>query len=442
MNNDAPSGVNDLMNPRADVTETETAAEPAGLWRQPDFVKFWLALNVSFLGTSVASLAYPLVAVLVLEATPVQMGWLRAAGSAASFVVGPLAGVLADRVRRRPLLILSDVGSALLAASIPAAYALGALRMGQLYVVQFLAGALSILAEVTMMAYVPSLVRRDQLVSANSQMQATSSAISVVGPSLAGFLVQILSAPVVIVCDAVSFLLSAVCTAFIRAPEPAMAHASERRGVLAEAWEGLRVVHTHALLSPLAQAIAVHFFFATMVYSLFVLYAVRELQLAPAALGLVMAALGPGFLLGALAAPRAARRFGVGPVMVWSPLLTFVGMGLVPLAAGRAAGLVLASAHFLMACGIQLHGVNLMSLRQTVTPHRLQGRVNASFRYVNLVAGGVGALVGGLIAERASLRAALAVGALGLLVPFLRLLFSPVRHLREMPAGEEMMNDE
>ncbi len=425
------------MNPRADETETKTAGVPAGLWRQPDFVKFWLALNVSFLGTSVSSLAYPLVAVLVLGATPVQMGWLRAAGSAASFVVGPLAGVLADRVRRRPLLILSDLGSALLAASIPAAYALGALTMGHLYVVQFLAGALSILAEVTMMSYVPSLVRRGQLVAANSQLQATSSAVSVVGPSLAGFLVQALSAPVVIVCDAVSFLLSAVCTAFIRAPEPRGAHASERRGVLAEAWEGLRVVHTHALLRPLAQAIAVHFFFATLVYSLFVLYAVRELHIAPAPLGLVMAALGPGFLLGALAAPRAARRFGVGPVMVWSPLLTFAGMCLIPLASGHAAALVLASAHFLMACGIQLHGVNLMSLRQTVTPHRLQGRVNASFRYVNLVAGGVGALLGGIIAERAGLRSALAVGALGLLVPFLRLLFSPVRHLREIPAAED-----
>ena len=412
------------------------AARPAALWRRPDFVKFWLALNVSFLGQSVSSLAYPLVAVVFLQATPVQMGWLRAAGSAASFVVGPLAGVLADRVRRRPLLVLCDLGSAALAASIPAAYALGALHIGQLYAVQFLAGALSILAEVTMMAYLPTLVGRDQIVAANSQMQATGSAISVAGPSLSGVLVQALSAPVVIVCDSVSFLLSGLCTALIRAPEPDPAPTRAPRGVLPEAWEGLRAVHTHGLLRPLAQAIALHFFFATMVYSLFVLYAVRELRVAPAPLGLVMAALGPGFLLGALAAPRAARRWGAGPVMVWSPVLTLAGMCLVPAASGRAAALMLAAGHFLMACGIQLHGVNMVSLRQTVTPHRLQGRVNASFRYVNLVAGGAGALVGGAIAERAGLRVALAVGALGLLLPFLRLLLSPVRGLREMPACE------
>jgi MFS family permease len=432
------------MNPRADVTETKTAAEPAGLWRQPDFLKFWLALNVSFLGTSVSSLAYPLVAVLVLEASPVQMGWLRAAGSAASFVVGPVAGVLADRVRRRPLLIFSDLGSALLAASIPAAYALGALRISQLYVVQFLAGALSIIAEVTLMAYLPSLVRRDQIVAANSQMEATSSTISIAGPSLAGFLVQVLSAPVVIIFDSVSFLLSALCTVLIRAPEPEPAPAHERRGVPAEAWEGLRAVYDHELLRPLAQSIAVHFFFATMVYSLFVLYAVREVGLAPAPLGLVMASLGPGFLLGALAAPRAARRFGVGRVMVWATLLTAAGMSLIPLASGTTAtvAFVFAAGHFVMACGIQLHGVNMMSLRQTVMPHRLQGRVNASFRYVNLLAGGVGALIGGAIAERVGLRPTLAVGAAGLLLPFLRLLLSPVRHLREIPAEEGMMNAE
>src|SRR5215210_208060 len=226
------------------TVETEGAGSvPGGLWRNADFVKFWLGMNVSFLGTQVASLAYPLTAVLILDASSAEMGWLRATGTAAAFLFGPFAGVVVDRVRRRPVIILTDLGLALLAASIPAAFFLGALGLRQLYAVQFLAGALSIFSEVALMAYLPALVRREQLVGANSQLQASSAAVSVAGPGLAGVLVQTLSAPVVILFDSVSFVLSAACTAVIRAPEPRHDEgAQERRGVWAEIAEGLRFV--------------------------------------------------------------------------------------------------------------------------------------------------------------------------------------------------------
>jgi MFS family permease len=423
----------------ADEENAQPGAHAKGLWRNRDFLRFWLGANVSYLGTQVSSLAYPLTAVLILHATPAQMGLLRATGAAASVIVGPFAGVLADRLRRRPLLIGSDLGSALLAASIPAAFALGALRIEQLYVVQFLAGALSIFSEVAGMSYLPALVRRAQLVRANSRMQASSAAISVAGPSLAGVLVQVLSAPVVILFDAASFVLSAFCTALIRTSEAAYeARASARRGVLAEIAEGLRFVYHNATLRPLAEGIALHFTFAGMIYALFVLYAVRDLGVGPAPLGLVFAALGPGFLVGALLAPRAAERFGPGRVMTYAPLLTAAGMALVPLATGtpaRAAA-TLAASHFLTACGIQLHGINLVSLRQAVTPHRLQGRMNASFRYVNLLGSALGALAAGALGERIGLRPTLALAAGGMLLPFLRLFFSPVRSLRETPAAD------
>jgi Na+/melibiose symporter-like transporter len=393
-------------------------------------------MNVSFLGTQVSSLAYPLTAVLVLQASAAEMGWLRATGTSASFLVGPFAGVIADRVRRRPVIIASDLGSALITASIPVAFFLGVLGMWQLYVVQFLAGAMSILSEVALMAYLPVLVRREQLVRANSQLQASSAAISVAGPGAAGVLVQALSAPVVVLFDAASFVLSAACTALIRAPESAHdAETSHRRGVWAEIVEGLRFVYGHKLLRPLAEGIALHFLFANVIYTLVVIYAVRELGVGPAPLGLVFAALGPGFLVGALLAPRAAHRFGPGRVMTYAPLLTVVGMSLVPLARGTQASVVtmLAAAHFLTACGIQLHGINMVSLRQVVTPHRLQGRMSASFRYVNLLCACIGALTAGELAGRVGVRPALAVGVCGLLLPFLRLFFSPVRDLDEVP---------
>jgi MFS family permease len=427
------------MTTGADAGGAGSRRPEVGLWRNADFVKFWLGMNVSFLGTQVSSLAYPLTAVLVLHADTAEMGWLRATGTAASFLVGPFAGVVADRVRRRPVIIASDLGSALLAASIPAAFFLGALGMGQLYVVQFLAGALSICSEVALMAYLPVLVRREQLVRANSQLQASSAAVSIAGPGLAGVLVQVLSAPLVIVFDAASFVLAAVCTALIRTPEPAHEEAAHTgRGVWAQIGEGLRFVYGHDLLRPLAQGIALHFLFVNVVYTLLVIYAVRELGIGPALLGVVFAALGPGFLVGALLAPRAARRFGPGRVMTYAPLLTVAGLSLVPLARGPEACVVvmLAAAHFLTACGIQLHGINMVSLRQAVTPQRLQGRMSASFRYVNLLGACLGALAAGALAERVGIRPTLAVGVCGLLLPFLRLFFSPVRRLREVPAAK------
>jgi MFS family permease len=427
------------MSAQAEEVNGDSRATPGGLWRSADFVKLWLAMNVSFLGTQLASIAYPLTAVLALGASAADMGWLRATGTAASFIVGPFAGVMADRVRRRPVLIVTDLGSALLAASIPAAFFLGALGMGQLYVVQFLAGVLSIFSEVALMAYLPALVRREQLVRANSQVQASSAAISVAGPGVAGLLVQLLSAPVVIIFDAVSFVLSALITALIRTPEPAHDEATPgRRGVWAEIGEGLRFVYGHGLLRPLAEGIAIHFLFVNVVYTLLVIYAVRELGIGPAALGVVFAALGPGFLVGALLAPRAAHKFGPGRVMTYAPLLTVAGLSLVPLARGSQTAVVamLSAAHFLTACGIQLHGINMMSLRQAVTPHRLQGRMSASFRYVNLLGACLGSLAAGALAERIGIRPTLALGVCGLLLPFLRLFFSPVRRLRAVPAAE------
>lgn len=425
------------MSETGEAVEAGHGEGAPGLWRQPDFVKFWLGMNVSFLGTQLASVAYPLTAVIHLQASPAQMGLLRAVGSAAAVLMGPLAGVLVDRVRRRPLLVASDLGLTLTALLIPALYALGSLRMELLYLVQFATGVFSIVGEVAGMAYLPSIVARGRLVEAHSRMQTSSAAISIAGPGLAGLLVQALTAPVVILFDAASNLLSALTTLLIRAPEPrpraADAAETAAAGVWAQIVEGLRYVYTHRLLRPLAEGVALHFLFTGMIYSLLVLYAVNELRLSPAEIGLVYAGLGPGFMLGASLAPRAGRRFGRGRVMAWAPLLTAAGMSLIPLASGPRPWVVatLAASHVVTACGIQLNGIHLMSFRQEVTPHHLQGRMNASFRFVNLLMTGLGALAAGWLAGLTTLRTAIAVGCCGLLLPFLRQFFSPVRTMNE-----------
>ncbi|HEX8136498.1 MAG TPA: MFS transporter [Pyrinomonadaceae bacterium] len=407
-----------------------------GLWRHQDFLKLWGAQTTSIFGTQLASLAYSLTAVLTLQATPVQIGMLNAVASASAALVGLFAGVVVDRTRRRPLLIGTDLGRGLLAATIPLAAVLGALHIWQLYIVRFLFGALSILSEIAHMAFLPSIVEREQLLEGNSKLSATESVASIAGSSLSGVLVQLLTAPMAILVDVISFIFSAFFIWLIRTPEPDLKLSVERRSVRSEIREGLQVVFGNPVLRPLSQAIALHFLFVLVISTILILYAVRELHIEPVLLGVILAAFGPGFLLGALVAGRVARRYGIGRAMVGATLLNAFAVTLIPLAGGSRLLTVsmLIAAHFLLALGIQVHGINLMSLRQAITPHRLQGRMNASFRVINVCAMMIGALLAGLLGEAIGLRITLVVGACGMFLPFVRLLLSPVRNLNEQPS--------
>jgi predicted MFS family arabinose efflux permease len=410
--------------------------QPIGLWHHRDFLKLWSAQTTSVFGTQLASLAYSLTAILTLQATPVQIGMLNAVASASAALVGLFAGVIVDRMRRRPLLIGTDLGCAVLAATIPLAAALGVLHIGQLYVVRSLFGALSILSEVARMAFLPSLVEREQLLEGNSKLSATESVASIAGPSLSGILVQLLTAPLAIIVDVVSFIFSAFFICLIRTPEPELPRTVEQRSIWAEIREGLHVVFSSPILCPLSQGIALHFLFMLVISTIFVLYAVRELHIEPILLGVILAAFGPGFLLGALVAGRVAKRYGVGRAMVGAAFLNAFAVTLIPLAGWSLLVMVsmLIVAHFLLALGIQVHGINLMSLRQSITPHRLQGRMNASFRVINVCAMMIGALLAGILGEAIGLRATLVVGACGMFLPFIRLLLSQVRNFNEQPS--------
>ncbi|MEP6900350.1 MAG: MFS transporter [Actinomycetota bacterium] len=401
------------------------------LWKHRDFLKLWSAQATSNFGAQLASLAYPLAAILTLQATPFQMGMLRATGSAAAVLFGLFAGVVVDRVRRRPLLIITDLGRCILGFSITLAFIFGALRIELLYVIYFLSGALTILSEVAGMAFLPSLVEKEQLVEGNSKLAAMDSAAGIAGPSLSGILVQILTAPVAILVDSVSFVFSAAFIWLIRTPEVEPPPKDEKQSVRTEISEGLRFVYSNPILRPLSEAIALHFLFLLMISTIFTLYAIRELQLEPLLLGIIFSALGVGFLLGALMVKRITERFGIGRTMIGGTLLTAFACVLIPLAGGSLPLMVsiLIAAHIFLAFGIQINSVNLMSLRQSITPHQMQGRMNASFRFINVFMMMIGAVVAGALGEWIGLRATIAVGAIGMFLPWLRLLFSPMRSL-------------
>lgn len=398
------------------------------LWQNQDFLKLWSAQTTSVFGTQTALLAYPLTAILILEASAVEMGVLRAVGSASAILVGFFVGVLVDRVSRKPLLIIADLGRAGLALMIPIAAFFGVLRIEHLYIITFFAGALNITSEVAAMAFLPSVVEKENLVEGNSKFAATDSLAAIAGPSLSGILVQILTAPVTIIIDAVSFVLSAFFVWLIRTPEEKIPATKERPRVWPEIVEGFGFVYQNPILRPLAESIALHFLCMLMISTIFTLYAIRELQFEPLLVGLIFSAFGFGFLSGALAVKQLAHHFGQGRIMVFATALNAFAALFIPLAGGPAAIYILLAAHFLLGFGIQIHGINLMSLRQSMTPNHLQGRMNGSFRFVNVCMMMVGALLAGFLGEIIGFRTTLLVAAIGMFLPFLRLFFSPIRN--------------
>jgi MFS family permease len=215
-----------------------------GLWQHPDFVRLWAGQTISVFGSLITGTALPFTAILALDASAFEVGLLAASRTVPSLLIGPFAGVWADRLARRPLMIAADLARAVLLATIPLAYAFDALHIEQLYAVAFATGALTMIFDVAYQSYLPSLVTREELIEGNSKLQATSSVAEFGAFSLGGWLVQILSGPLAILIDAVTFVFSALFVRAIRAPEPAVAAvpAEGRPGVGREFVEGLRAV--------------------------------------------------------------------------------------------------------------------------------------------------------------------------------------------------------
>lgn len=396
------------------------------LWRNGDFLLLWSAQTISQLGSQVSGLALPLIAIIVLDASTFEVATLGVVEFLPFAIFSLPAGVWVDRLRRRPILIVADWGRALVLGSIPIAYFSDALTIWQLYIVGFAVGVLTVFFDVAYKSYLPSLVTREQLVDGNSKLEVTRSGAQVAGPGLAGLLIGALTAPYAILLDAASFVASVLCLARIKRPETDVAR-GERMPMRAEIADGLRYVLTHPVMRPSMAYVALSNFFGTMLTAVVLVFAVRELGLSAATVGLTFTLANIGLLAGALAANRLSGRLGVGRVLVGSAALGGWGLLLIPLATPELAIPLLATAFFAFTfCGI-IYNVTGLSLMQAVTPDRLLGRMNASRRFVVWGVIPVGMLLGGLIGDKIGLREAMWVGAAGASVAFLPLLFSPVR---------------
>jgi MFS family permease len=400
------------------------------LWQNREFFKLWLGSSISVIGSQVTVLALPLTAVLLFGAGPAETGLLTAAGTAPMVLFSLVAGAWVDRLPRRPIRITTDVLSALILGSVPIAAALGVLQLQQLYVVTFLAGTCTVWSRLTVGVMLPSLVRKDQLIEANSRMIVSYSVAQIAGPSLAGVLVQVLSAPFALLADAASFLVSAAYVWRVKLEETIV---SERKTLWHEVFDGLRWLREQVILFRLTISIGLANLAWYGVQAVIVVYATRDLHLSPALLGIALGLIGPASLVGALMAGSLARRFGLGPVLVASLTGEAISRVVLVLAGGppllAAAGLGLAQ--LLFGFIAPLWDVNASSLRQSVTPQPLLGRVSAASTFVGVGMAPIGALLAGWIGEAAGPRAALlftavvTFGAVAVLV-----VRSPVPRLR------------
>lgn len=383
----------------------------------PDFGKLWLARTVSSFGSQFTNVALPLTAVLVLNATPAQMGWINAFQQLPMAVFGLLAGVWVDRIRRKPVLVFSDFAQGALLLSIPITAYYHHLSLAQLAAVAFGVGSLKVVEGVADRAYLPSIVPKEGLLEGNSKIWFSFSLSQTVGPGVAGGLVSAISAPFVIAIDAVSYFVSGVSVLSIRHREPVPIPSGDRR-IRADMQFGLAQLARHPVLRPLVLCGATHNICSTMIVTVYFLYLTRTLGIEPYILGGILIAGGLGSILGSTLSSRMVGLYGSRTTLVVVQLITGIARLLIPLASGSLAVIVtlLAVSELLLGCARSVFNITQISLRQSIIPATMMGRVNASIGFVLWAFTPLGALAAGFLAGWTSMRSTLWVAATGVLL--------------------------
>ncbi len=410
-----------------------------GLWRHGDFVRLWGSLTITHFGGQITFLALPLTGALLLDATPLEMGVLTALEALPFALFGLFAGVLVDRVPKLPIIVWSDIARALALLAVPLCAWLGALSMGVLYAVGFLVGLGTVCGWPAYQVFMTERVGRSNLVEANAKIGVSDSAAQLIGPGIAGALIQWLTAPFAILLDALSFLLSAWILRGIRSG-PSDAPKMRASSIGAEIREGLSAIWRNAVLRALAWALSVWQIFRHASLAIVVLYAARELGFSAGRVGALWMLAGIGSLGATAAIGRLNRRLGFGPTMLAGMLGT--GVGWLLLAAASGGELAVSTMFGLGLLVLDFSGmvffINYLTLRQAVTPDPLLGRVTATMICLTVATAPFGGLAGGWIAEHAGLRATLFLAGLGaiVLVPLVAWA-SPLLRLRTLDEAQE-----
>jgi MFS family permease len=404
------------------------------LWSHSDFLKLWTGQTVSRFGSQITLLAVPTLAILTLKATPLQVGLLTTLEYLPFPVLGLFAGVYADRWRRRPIMITADIARAVILASIPIAFELRHLTLLQLYAVALSTGVFTVFFDISDQSYLPALVDRTDLVEGNTKLTISYSTATLAGPAVAGFLIELVGAALAVAVDAASFVVSAVAIWSIRKPEraPMPVSAGGRRGLWTEMREGLHVVFGNSILWHIAGCTATSNLGSNMVFAVFLIFAYRHLHLTPGVIGVVFGISSFGSLVGALVARRMAQLLGVGRALASSTTLLSLGMLCTPLAQLGQPFVVLTV--FLFVSQLNWYDIIQLSLRQSITPDRLQGRMNATMRTIVWGTIPIGAFLGGVLGSTLGVVETIVAGGFVSLLSVGWIVIGPVFRIREAPA--------
>ncbi|MBF4763540.1 MFS transporter [Nocardioides islandensis] len=404
------------------------------LGEQRDFRLFWTAETVSGFGSYVTTLAIQVLVVVTLHESAAGVGLVNAARFLPYLVLGLVVGVLVDRVRRRPILVATDLGRGLLLVAIPLLAMADQLTLALLVVFMVAFGTLSLLNDSASQSFVPRLVPRPLLTRANARLDQSDAVAQTSGPALAGGLVALLSAPWAVLVDAASFLASALLVARTRVAEPPSRSVDLRsmRQVPTELREGLRWVYRHRTLTPFAIGTHIWFLFNAMAGAALPVFALRQLDLGALGFGLLLALAGVGAVVGSSYAERLGNAFGAGRVSIACIVGNAVAWALVASSPGDSVltWAVFGAGQLLLGVSMGAENANTMGYRQSVTPDELQGRMNTTMRSINRAMVVVGAPLGGLLADSVGLRPVLYVAAAGFLLVAAGLALTPFRDAR------------
>lgn len=437
-----PSATQGIIVPSAFSAVSDSGRPaPSSLWRDGDFRRLWLGQTASQLGEHATLVVLPLFAVLTLNAGAGQVGVLRAVGQAPILLLSLFVGAWVDRWRTRTVMVLTDIGRTLALGAAAVAGLFGWLGLPALLVVAIAVGTLSVFFDVAYQASLVRLVKRDQLVRGNSALEGSRSVAQIGGPALGGTLVTLLSAPIAAASSALFFALSFLSIRRIRRTESIPERSERPPRVWQRIHEGLRfVVSDTSLRAVCLASAAFQFSFAAMM-TVYLLFLPRELHLSGTAVGLALAATGPGALVGSMLAARLPGRFGHGVVLVSAAALGDGVLLCVPALHGPSAATVAAllAVNFVFGTGSQLVNVTVMAVRQAVTPDGMQGRTAATITFVGMGLTPLGSLLGGFLAGEWGLRTSLVVTATGMMLSPVLMALSPLARLgRALPASQDV----
>ncbi len=425
------------MNVDSEPAPTVAAARPVGVWRQRNFRAMWSAHTVSQFGTQITFFVVPVLALTTLSASTGQLGLISALETLPFLLFGLPAGALLDRWDRRRVMVVADIGRAAAIALLPIGHLTGLLSIPLLCAVGFAVGLCTVFFDIADQAFLPTVVSREQTPDGNSRLEFSRSAAELAGPSLGGLLLQSVAAPLILVVNAVSYLVSALLLGLIRLPRMEVPPPRERTRMRTQIAEGLRFVLRHRTLRSLALATGTSNLVGLggALGVVLTAFALRDLGLSPGELGLALTVGNCGALLGAVLCGRLVELAGLGRVLIAAKSMSGIAVLVLATAAPTRAVPTLIAATGIMACGITVYNIAQVSLRQAVTPTNMLARMNASVRFAVWGTLPVGATAGGYLASAVGTRRTLwLIAGIGLLSCLPLLLSREVRALRTFPA--------